>query len=233
LPIVPHTTDDSPGVIEKHHELKVLHPGEKNYGRAFWNVSEDHAKLFGDNGCREADLGGLKNWEIVEVVKPLKLYGARPEGGYDGVSNWFTDGLAINQSFVDYSNKGIMTCWNFTKWVECTVKPGITLMTGEGAPRDTCKTTAESSACNYLQDKCHYTNCSNMGTDGCPIAQHQIPTANILQYIVQPAAWKMECHVCDLYAPNLKESCTKSVPEPIVLPEPIEPFTGGPAVGGC
>lgn len=227
---VPHTTVDSPGVMEEHAEFKVLQPGEYPYDKAFWNVSVDPADMFGDKGCREPDLGGMKNWEIVEVVKPLKLYGAKFLDSYDDY--WFADDLAINQSLIGYSNNGMLTCWDFTKWMECTVKPGIALIAGEGASRDTCKTMQGGFPCNYLPDKCDFDNCSNMGTEECPIVQHQKPPAKILQYIVKPAAWKMECHVCDLYAPNLKESCTRSVPEPIDLPEPIEPFTGSTTVGG-
>lgn len=135
---VPHTTVDSPGVMEEHAEFKVLQPGEYPYDKAFWNVSVDPADMFGDKGCREPDLGGMKNWEIVEVVKPLKLYGAKFLDSYDDY--WFADDLAINQSLIGYSNNGMLTCWDFTKWMECTVKPGIALIAGEGASRDTCKT---------------------------------------------------------------------------------------------
>jgi len=215
---VPHTTEDSPGVMEEHTEFKVLHAGEPSYDKAFWNVSADSVDAFGDQGCRVDDLGGMKNWEIVEVVKPLKLYGAKYAEQYEDY--WFADDASIDQSLVGYSNNAMLTCWSFTKWMECTVKAGITLIVGEGASRDTCKT----GSCDF-SPQCDFEGCSNLNTTECPIFQHQKPPAKILQYIIKPAAWKMECHVCDLHAPNLKESCERNTPQPIDLPELESPFT--------
>lgn len=214
---VKHTTQDSPGVMEEHPELTVLQEGDADFLGAFEGISigeqanNETAFVFGDNGCDDPDLGGIRNWEVVRVEQPLKLYavkGANAEGQADVTDPWFADAAAIDRSFVSYSNDAVAICWDWTFWVECTVNPQVTLIVGQGGPRDTLKTFSKTSLpCDMAPT---YASCDfqgdNLNSTACPIVQRQECEPALLQYIIKPAAWKMSCNVCKRNTALLKNS---------------------------
>jgi hypothetical protein len=208
---VPRTSSVNPEVFNGK-PLRLLDADDPRFLSAFQGVG---LSLFGDNGCFQADLGGIKDWDVVEATEDIKLYEQRGKGNpikvagielelTGGTEQWFADGSSLSMNELQYSNHGAAICWNLPSWQTCTVKKGAVMIVGIGGNRNTCLTgTCSFPGCTWPSTNCQET----YNSSECGIDLEQVPYPNVLQYILnEDLANFLICTQCSLNATRLGDS---------------------------
>lgn len=217
--------------------LEQVLPADEKYYRAFDQLAcggvADPSWIWGDNGPGVPGYGGINSYAVVKVVQEdLWLYGARGAFG-DDISNvrdlnspWFVDAQSIadHPDLNKYQNDIVATCFDWSYWMECKIRPGTVMVVGSGAPRN-CSAAMNASwpgilnehndgpscvdqaAANSSQSYCYPTNPA--------IKEYQEPSNAILQYVmtpmlehVGPLEQNIElCNVCELNVDDVTQSC--------------------------
>merc|ERR1712048_624695 len=180
---------------------------------------------------------------VVKVVQEdLWLYGARGAFG-DDISNvrdlnspWFVDAQSIadHPDLNKYQNDIVATCFDWSYWMECKIRPGTVMVVGSGAPRN-CSAAMNASwpgilnehndgpscvdqaAANSSQSYCYPTNPA--------IKEYQEPSNSILQYVMTPmlegsVLQNIEsCKVCELDVDDVTKSCDDKGLKYVFTPE--------------